>query len=570
MRKKIGWSGVLVFFLPVVFLAVFLAGRLRAGASEWELTEVMANAREERKGEFFELRYWGENVDLAGWSIEDNLDRDNLRVWSGEPETGRNGSGINRGDLLVIVDPDYANEYVKWWQNEEVDLSRVVVMTVDDADIGNGLNNSGEEFKLYDAAGILQFNIVWKNNTVDGRSWELIGENMRECDLPDGNSIGWVRESGEILPETDESDQTIVSSWSRFWLDGQVPVKLNELMINPVGDDGGEWVEIKNRTDKKVDLTGWYICDGVCELEDEEGGYRIKEGILPPGGFLLVKREESDISLNNGGDRVILFDPNHIWVDAVEYDIDAKEGWSYAFDGEEWKMNDDPSPNEENVWIGLKEQKNEAGEKTELKNDKDEFSETIDLVKDLADKTEVKLSGVAVVDYGVVDANGLWIGDDGGGILLKGGILSGIKKGEEIQVWGQVDSLKYQKIIRAEGMERMGIKELVVEEIKVSDVADYQDRLVRFTGKVIEKNSVTSFVLGDGGSEVKILLKDQIEIDPNLVKKGQYLVVTGVVVLGLEGYKVYPTVASDLKLMNGSGLLPAVGPDWGQLVTWRG
>ncbi len=111
-------------------------------------------------------------------------------------------------------------------------------------------------------------------------------------------------------------------------------VVINELMIDPVavGDANGEWIELYNPTAAAVDLAGWYIA------EDGPGIHQIVGSLVIPSGGYLVLCRNSNASLNggvtcayqltnfalvNGGDSVLLLDPQAAEIDRVVYGPDA-------------------------------------------------------------------------------------------------------------------------------------------------------------------------------------------------------------------------------------------------------
>ncbi len=107
-------------------------------------------------------------------------------------------------------------------------------------------------------------------------------------------------------------------------------VVINELLIDSVavGDASGEWIELYNPTSAPVDLAGWFIA------EDGPGVHQIVgELVIPSGGYLVLCRNANqstnggvtcayqltNFALINGGDSVLLLDPQGVEVDRVVY-----------------------------------------------------------------------------------------------------------------------------------------------------------------------------------------------------------------------------------------------------------
>ena len=80
-------------------------------------------------------------------------------------------------------------------------------------------------------------------------------------------------------------------------------VVINELMINPVGADDEEWLELKNTGKEKVDLSGAMLIVGEvakgCDIE--KNCYRVPDGTtMYPGKFLVVSAFGTGFSNKKG------------------------------------------------------------------------------------------------------------------------------------------------------------------------------------------------------------------------------------------------------------------------------
>lgn len=107
---------------------------------------------------------------------------------------------------------------------------------------------------------------------------------------------------------------------------GVSSVVINEIFPNPKGSDtNNEFIELKNSGTVAVDLANWQLSDG-SDLK-----YTITQGRIEPNGFLVFKRSQTKIALNNtGGDGVKLFMPGNVVVDFVSYSGSVQEEFSYA------------------------------------------------------------------------------------------------------------------------------------------------------------------------------------------------------------------------------------------------
>lgn len=95
------------------------------------------------------------------------------------------------------------------------------------------------------------------------------------------------------------------------------PVLITALHPNPSGTDTGkEWIEIKNFSNKKIDLTGWSIASGSEELTN----HPVTPGIiLVPNQSLRLTRSHASFSLVNSSGAVELRYPNKKSSSHVEY-----------------------------------------------------------------------------------------------------------------------------------------------------------------------------------------------------------------------------------------------------------
>ena len=89
------------------------------------------------------------------------------------------------------------------------------------------------------------------------------------------------------------------------------------IVINEIDSNKDDWVELFNRTDKEISLTGWKIQD----VKNDSDTHKLDGTIKPYGYFVL----DSDVNLDKDGEEVLLIDPKGNVVDFFKW-TKTKEG----------------------------------------------------------------------------------------------------------------------------------------------------------------------------------------------------------------------------------------------------
>lgn len=121
---------------------------------------------------------------------------------------------------------------------------------------------------------------------------------------------------------------------------------LSEMLPNPVGvDKDGEWIEIYNSGDKKINLKGWILASGAKTSGKQ---YVFSDDkFIEAKKYLVIKRSENGLALTNESGKASLVWPPDKILSEVAYGA-AKEGKSYAFINNAWQWVDAPTPGKEN------------------------------------------------------------------------------------------------------------------------------------------------------------------------------------------------------------------------------
>jgi len=226
------------------------------------ITEVMANADDERTGEFVEIyNPTTTEIDLGGLILDDGDSTDVLEGYLG------GATLLGAGAHALVLDPDFAEDYAL--------PAGLVLVTTPDATIGNGISNSGDSIELYKSDG---------TTLIDSYTWAMDpgnGVSVEKLDYAAGDvSTNWAAGSdgcgeGHSAGRLNGSAGGVCSG-----------VIITEVMANALDEDTGEFVELYNAGSSAVDLLGLVISDG--DADDVIAAYDGGSTTLDPGAFALV------------------------------------------------------------------------------------------------------------------------------------------------------------------------------------------------------------------------------------------------------------------------------------------
>jgi hypothetical protein len=191
-------------------------------------------------------------------------------------------------------------------------------------------------------------------------------------------------------------------------------IKFWEILPNP-GPEEDEFIELKNLSASTTALTGFYFRMGKKTYELEEGL------ALPALGFLTLATEDINLRLNNGGQKLELFDNYDRLVDTVTYPKTKKNlAWAYVNNGFVWSAK--ITPGEENTFTQVNTQNAsielKADNSIKLKTQNQPLPENQELPINEAGFTEAVLglsttsasSTLAEVQYRSNNFKFLWLG----------------------------------------------------------------------------------------------------------------------------------------------------------------
>ncbi|MBI4085735.1 MAG: lamin tail domain-containing protein [Candidatus Liptonbacteria bacterium] len=102
-------------------------------------------------------------------------------------------------------------------------------------------------------------------------------------------------------------------------------ILINEWLPNPAGADAaGEWVELFNGGQSPVSLNGWFLKNG--------NGKKVflKNHSVDAGAYLVLKRNETKLTLRNNSETIFLYDNAGRLVDQSGFLGSAPDGKSFA------------------------------------------------------------------------------------------------------------------------------------------------------------------------------------------------------------------------------------------------
>lgn len=165
---------------------------------------------------------------------------------------------------------------------------------------------------------------------------------------------------------------------------------ISELLPNPEGQDlANEWIELYNKGNQEIDLEGWQMAD----FSVNNKFYTIPPAVkIAPGSFLILKREQTGIALNNNGDGIKLFQPNQNIIDSAVFNEKAQEGFSFSRkpDGT-WSWSEKLTPGAANVIELLPEKKKNDAQK--VKDDSKAESKAVKVKKQEKEKSVFLAAG---------------------------------------------------------------------------------------------------------------------------------------------------------------------------------
>ncbi len=284
------------------------------------------------------------------------------------------------------------------------------------------LVNAAAWYALQDASGVIVDTASYPSPVPEGKSYARFDGGWRWTETPTAGATNVLSETAAApaMPEPAPPNEPSPAPMPEPTLPEPDPtptpvtrpiaVTINEILPDPDGDDGTEWVELRNDGADDAALAGWL-------LDDAPGGsapYAFTAERVPAGGFLIVPSATSRLALNNDADEVRLIAPDASVRQSIRYE-NAPTGKSFAYDGAQWRwttMTSGEANRFDDVLTDIV-----AGAEASVTAPAEEEPDTATTVEEAAaldDGTMVALSGIVTLPPGVIGKTILAIRDADG------------------------------------------------------------------------------------------------------------------------------------------------------------
>lgn len=336
----------------------------------------------------------------------------------------------------------------------------------------------------------------------------------------------------------------------------------SELFPNPVGVDTEEYIELVNQGDEEVSITGctvWTSATRKYVFHDE--------AVIPRGDFLVLKKAQTKLTLNNGGTTLRLLDSDGTELDRTTYAV-APEGQSWALIAGGWKWTTLPTPAAANQLRVPPPPPASSKKKTPVTAAPGRTPPAVPValqaLQDLDSGDRVIVSGVVTTAVGALGATMSYIqaADGAVAISLPNGTPA-IHVGETVSVTGTVRLKQGRRYVT---VSTSGLKVTTASQpvtpisVPTDDVgSDQADRLVEVHG-VVSLASGNRLEIDDGSGPTTIYLKSSTGIIKPKVQTGDTVRAVGIVSVSTSGVRVLPRGQDDLHVERVLGARTAPTP----------
>ncbi|MCK5332589.1 lamin tail domain-containing protein [Candidatus Parcubacteria bacterium] len=264
---------------------------------------------------------------------------------------------------------------------------------------------------------------------------------------------------------------------------------ITEFLPNPEDSDrDNEFIELYNKGEKDVDLTGW-------TLEDKKGKIKVftipEKNIIKAKSYKVFYSDETRIALNNSGDGVVLKDDRENIVSETLVSNSAKEDQSFSLDKDDnWVWTLRPTAGRENIIEVEENDEINFDEKTENKIDiiEEDNSQKNDEIENLEIENEFDYSDQIVISEIYPNPIG---NDNRQGSYEWIEIYNSSNREVNLRGW-QIDDI----------LNKGSRLYLITEDI-----------IIKSRNFIVFKNNQTKIILNNSGDEINLLWPDGEVVD---------------------------------------------------------
>jgi len=340
-------------------------------------------------------------------------------------------------------------------------------------------------------------------------------------------------------------------------------IKINEILPSPEKGDE-EWIELYNESATKINLLNWTVDD------DDEGGskpYKFATSTwIEPKGFYILKKTESELALNNDGDKVVLIDNNGNVADRIVYE-DAVVGQSYAKDDKgQWLWTMSMTPGEKNSLIQKEKITAEQKISSELSST---MALDIPMIISLEEARKMEkgayvlVEGIVMVLPGILGSQYFYIGtnqekQDG---LVNFGLqiysnkkdFPTLKIGDAVEVLGEISETNGEKRLKTASSKDIHVvgrgKVVTPQKMSCENIDNSLfGTLVEVEGEISDIKA-TGIYIDDGTDEMRTYIKKTTGIDYKEYKKAVRIKVTGIIGSSKNEVRLLPRNNNDIIIL---------------------
>lgn len=317
----------LIFLLLVFIFPIFVNAQVLINEIAWMGNESSANK------EWIEL--WnnsGENVNLNAWNLysKDNalnislsgiiapkeffiLERtDDQTLPNIQADLVYKGALGNNGEYLILKDNngniiDKIDASEGWFSGDKSTKQTMQLII-------NSLNNNNEVLEKIWITAIATPKAKNQESIINAQ--KNLNKEDEQINIQQKDNF-FKTENKDKNKDIAQNSYVIEKSVEYQNVNVNYDILISEFMPNPEGSDETEWIEIFNKGDNVANLGGFI-------LDDKQGG--LNEYIIPlgtnilPQTFLVFKRQDTKIALNNTDDMVRLLYPSGEVLAQISYD----------------------------------------------------------------------------------------------------------------------------------------------------------------------------------------------------------------------------------------------------------